>query len=65
MLSPDRLDPRASVDEMLITLLPTESHRFLVRSTEALAPQDLTSRPVLYSANTLKYPRPSTDAGTS
>ncbi len=65
MLSPDRLDPRASVDEMLITLLPTESHRFLVRSTEDLAPQDLTSRPVLYSANTLKHPRPSTDAGTS
>jgi beta-mannosidase len=31
-LFPDRLDPAAEVDEMLVTLLPGEIARFLIRS---------------------------------
>jgi beta-mannosidase len=48
-LFPDRLDPCASVDEQLVTLLPGESHRFLVRSDAVLRAEQLVSKPVLRS----------------
>jgi beta-mannosidase len=56
VLNPDRLDTAATVDDMLVTLLPGESHRFLISSTENLAAAALTSRPVLQSANNLRNP---------
>lgn len=52
-LFPDRLDPAATVDEMLVTLLPGESAVFTVRSSADLDPADLTARPVLRCVNDL------------
>ncbi|MBL7253252.1 glycoside hydrolase family 2 protein [Actinoplanes sp. LDG1-01] len=50
-LFPDRLDPAATVDTMLVTLLPEEQTRFTVRSGKALAAADLTTAPVLRCVN--------------
>jgi beta-mannosidase len=46
-LFPDRLDPRASVNDALVTLLPGETAVFMIRSPEPLDPEALTTRPVL------------------
>ena len=56
MLNPDRVDPDATVDEMLVTLLPGESWRFVVRSAEDLDPGALVRHPALQSVNFLKHP---------
>ncbi|PRX97045.1 glycosyl hydrolase 2 galactose-binding domain-containing protein [Allonocardiopsis opalescens] len=54
----DRLDPGAEVDDMLVTLLPGETHRFLVRGTAALDPAALVRPPVLRCVNdTVRRPR--------
>nr|WP_232534261.1 glycoside hydrolase family 2 protein [Plantactinospora sp. KBS50] len=50
-LYPDRLDPAASVDEALCTLLPGETATFTVRSTATLDPAALVTRPVLRCVN--------------
>ncbi|MFG2104179.1 glycoside hydrolase family 2 protein [Micromonospora echinaurantiaca] len=50
-LFPDRLDPAATVDEALVTLLPGESATFTVRSPAPLDPVALTTRPVLRFVN--------------
>jgi beta-mannosidase len=50
-LFPDRLDGSASVDKALVTLLPSESVTFMVRSEAALDVDALTSRPVLRCVN--------------
>jgi beta-mannosidase len=50
-LFPDRLDPAASADRALVTLLPGESATFAVTSSVPLDPAALTSRPVLRFAN--------------
>jgi beta-mannosidase len=50
-LFPDRLDPAATVDRALVTLLPGESATFAVTSSRPLDPGALTSRPVLRFAN--------------
>jgi beta-mannosidase len=50
-LFPDRIDPQATVDEALVTLLPGESTVFTVRSAVPLSPDELTSRPVLRCVN--------------
>ena len=50
-LFPDRLDPEATVDEALVTLLPGESAVFVVRSQLSLDPEALTNRPVLRCVN--------------
>ncbi|HEX6684605.1 MAG TPA: hypothetical protein VF062_17505 [Candidatus Limnocylindrales bacterium] len=50
-LFPDRLDPAATVDQAMVTLLPGESATFTVRTALPLRPQDLTSRPVLRCVN--------------
>ncbi|MFI6262573.1 glycoside hydrolase family 2 protein [Micromonospora sp. NPDC051006] len=52
-LFPDRLDPAATVDDALVTLLPGESATFTVRSGAALDPAALTTRPVLRCVNDL------------
>jgi beta-mannosidase len=51
ILFPDRLDPKATVDDALVTLLPGESAVFTVRSQIPLDPDALTSRPVLRCVN--------------
>ncbi|MGK5738778.1 glycoside hydrolase family 2 protein [Micromonospora sp. URMC 103] len=50
-LFPDRLDPAATVDEALVTLLPGESATFTVRSARPLDRAALTARPVLRCVN--------------
>lgn len=50
-LFPDRLDPAAEVDDMLITLLPGSSATFLVRAPGGLDLAALTSYPVLRCVN--------------
>ncbi|MDR8412589.1 glycoside hydrolase family 2 protein [Nonomuraea sp. 3-1Str] len=50
-LFPDRLDPAASVDDMLVTLLPGESATFTVATGQELNPGDLTGHPVLRCVN--------------
>ncbi|GIJ43184.1 beta-mannosidase [Virgisporangium aliadipatigenens] len=54
-LFPDRLDPTASVDDLLVTLLPGRSHTFRVRAGGTPDPAALTSRPVLRCANDLAH----------
>ncbi|MBB5139581.1 beta-mannosidase [Thermocatellispora tengchongensis] len=50
-LFPDRLDSDATVDDMLVTLLPGEQAVFHVRSARDLDPAALTSAPVLRCVN--------------
>ncbi|MFJ5259851.1 glycosyl hydrolase 2 galactose-binding domain-containing protein [Streptomyces sp. NPDC088387] len=50
-LFPDRLDPEATVDQQLVTLLPGESTTFRVISARELRLTDLTSFPVLRCVN--------------
>ncbi|SDR25831.1 glycosyl hydrolase 2 galactose-binding domain-containing protein [Thermostaphylospora chromogena] len=56
---PDRLDPAASVDDMLVTLLPGETARFRVTSPGGLDTAALTTYPVLRCVN--ETPRRPTD----
>ena len=57
-LFPDRLDPAASVDEALVTLLPGESTTFTVATDAPLDPAALTTRPVLRCVNESEGPFP-------
>ncbi|MER5684335.1 hypothetical protein [Streptomyces sp. NPDC002205] len=50
-LFPDRLDPAAEVDEMLVTLLPGESTVFRVTGAVIEDPGALGTRPVLRCVN--------------
>jgi beta-mannosidase len=50
-LFPDRLDPAASADTALVTLLPGESVTFAVTGAGPLDPAALTTRPVLRAVN--------------
>jgi beta-mannosidase len=50
-LFPDRLDPAAVVDDMLVTLLPGAAATFLVRSPHELDLAALTAYPVLRCVN--------------
>ncbi|GAA4222592.1 hypothetical protein FHR32_003863 [Streptosporangium album] len=50
-LFPDRLDPAASVDDMLLTLLPGQSATFHVATDRELDPSALVSAPVLRCVN--------------
>jgi beta-mannosidase len=52
-LYPDRLDPSATVDGAMITLLPGEAHTFTVHSAHSLDPARLTTKPVLRCVNDL------------
>jgi beta-mannosidase len=49
----DKLDPQASVDSGLITLLPGESHEFIITTSEKLSAEQLIEGTVLRSANQL------------
>ena len=55
-LFPDRLDAAATVDDMLITLLPGESATFDVTSSEDLSLDALTGIPVLRCVNQVTHP---------
>ncbi|BCJ70664.1 beta-mannosidase [Catellatospora sp. IY07-71] len=50
-LFPDRLDPAATVDQALVTLLPGESVTFKVASAVSLPAANLAARPVLRCVN--------------
>jgi beta-mannosidase len=50
-LFPDRLDPDATVDEQLVTVLPGECVTFHVRGAADLDPAALTAYPVLRCVN--------------
>ncbi|MGO8528649.1 hypothetical protein ACC753_37435, partial [Rhizobium ruizarguesonis] len=52
-LMADRLDPDAVVDTMLVTLLPGESHVFIVRTARTIDAGNITVGTVLLSANDL------------
>ncbi len=47
----DRLDPGAEADDMLVTLLPGESHTFTVRGGAHLDPAQVVQPPVLRTVN--------------
>jgi beta-mannosidase len=49
----DKLDPDATVDEGMVTLLPGEQHTFTVRTAAHLDPAELVSHRVLRSVNQL------------
>lgn len=49
----DKLDPDATVDDMLVTLLPGESATFRVTTTASLTADQFAARTVLRSANQL------------
>ncbi|WP_406077101.1 glycoside hydrolase family 2 protein [Micromonospora sp. NBC_00858] len=51
ILFPDRLEPSAEVDDVLVTLLPGESTTFTVHADTPLDAAALTSRPVLRCVN--------------
>ncbi|TMR36348.1 glycoside hydrolase family 2 protein [Nonomuraea zeae] len=61
-LFPDRLDPAATVDDQLVTLLPGESVTFHVTTGQELDPAALTAHPVLRCVN--ERPRPPGSAPT-
>ena len=48
---PDRLDPQATIDDQVVTLLPGESRAFTITTDRELALEELTSRPVMQVAN--------------
>lgn len=48
---PDRLDPAATIDDQLITLLPGESATFQITTAAPLDPQRLLRHPVLRCVN--------------
>ncbi|MFC5007739.1 glycoside hydrolase family 2 protein [Dactylosporangium cerinum] len=50
-IHPDRLDPAATVDDQLVTLLPGETVTFTVTTDQVLDPVRLTSHPVLRCVN--------------
>ncbi|GAA3734806.1 glycoside hydrolase family 2 protein [Salinactinospora qingdaonensis] len=50
-LFPDRLDPAVEADDMLVTLLPGESHTFTVRGGGGLDPEAVVAPPVLRCVN--------------
>ena len=50
-LFPDRVDPEATVDSALVTLLPGESVTFTVAGPEGLDPAAFTAKPVLRCVN--------------
>jgi beta-mannosidase len=52
----DRLDPDATVSDQLVTLLPGESHTFVIRSRHRLDADALTRPPVLQMANRFGIP---------
>ena len=56
VLNPDRLDVASRVDDQLVTLLPGESHTFIVASDVELDREALVAHPVLQSVNTLVHP---------
>ena len=47
----DRLHPEATVDDMLVTLLPSETHTFVVECPEGLDPAAFTAPTVLRCIN--------------
>ncbi len=51
----DRLDPRATISDQLVTLLPGERHTFTVTCPAELDPDALTAYPVVNSANHLVH----------
>lgn len=53
-LFPDRLDPLATVDDALLTLIPGQSVTFLVHSARPLDPAALTAPPVLRCVNDIR-----------
>ncbi|MBD0420083.1 glycoside hydrolase family 2 protein [Streptomyces sp. TRM S81-3] len=57
----DRAAPDAVVDDMLVTLLPGETHSFHVRTDRVIDPDVLTSAPVLRSVNSLCHALPETE----
>ena len=52
-LFPDRLDPAATVDDALVTLLPGETAAFVIGTSGPLDPGTMARPPVLRSANDL------------
>ena len=52
----DKVDPDATVDDMLVTLLPGEARTFHVRTSADIEPRSLLRRGVLRSVNQLAYP---------
>ncbi|MEZ6193634.1 MAG: hypothetical protein R3C45_20515 [Phycisphaerales bacterium] len=51
MIFPERLDPDAMIDDQMVTLLPGDTHRFVIKSRLDLAPEALTWKPVMQLAN--------------
>ncbi|WP_028648388.1 beta-mannosidase [Nocardiopsis sp. CNT312] len=51
VLNADRLDPQASADSALVTLLPGEEHTFRVRGGAGLDPEAVVAAPVLTCVN--------------
>jgi beta-mannosidase len=56
VLNVDRLDPGATVDDQIVTLLPGERHRFVVTSDADLDSSALSTHPVLQAVNSLVHP---------
>ena len=56
VLNADRLDVASAVDDQLVTLLPGESHTFIVASDIELDREALVAHPVLQCVNTLAHP---------
>jgi beta-mannosidase len=51
LIQVDRLDPKAFIDDNLITILPGEPRTFLIHSERALTVEQLTRPPVFACAN--------------
>ena len=51
IIYPDRLDPDATIDDQVVTLLPGESHTFTITTDRTYTFDYLTTRPVMQLAN--------------
>ncbi len=52
----DRLAPDANISDMLVTLLPGRSHRFIIENIDEIDGRAIAQAPVLRCANQLKRP---------
>lgn len=51
VLTPERLDPQATVSDGMVTLLPGECFTFTITSDKTFLPEDLCTPPVFWCAN--------------
>jgi beta-mannosidase len=53
VLTPERIDPKSQVNDGMLTLLPGQSFKFIIKSKLGLSPEQLINYPVFWCVNQL------------